>query len=94
MHYFYGKKKTDTCKKQFSAFACARVTYFCNALIVFKDGFLYVYFLALLFFHFLDFKEFAQEKSKDCGAFQYDYLHNITSDKVSISWLQDRCRGR
>lgn len=44
MHYFYSKKKTDTCKKQFSAFACARVTYFCNALIVFKDGFLYVYF--------------------------------------------------
>lgn len=56
MHYFYSKKKTDTCKKQFSAFACARVTYFCNALFVFSDGVLYVYLLAFLFIHFLDFK--------------------------------------
>lgn len=94
MHYFYSKKKTDTCKKQFSAFACARVTYFCNALFVFSDGVLYVYLLAFLFIHFLDFKKFTQEKSKHCGAFQYNYLHNITSDKVSISRLQDQCQGR
>lgn len=94
MHFFHSKYKTGACKKRFPACAYACAVYSCNALFVCIDSIFYVYFLAFLFFHFLDFKKFAQKKSKDCGAFQYDYLHNITSDKVSISRLQDRCRGR